>query len=105
FAPGTRDRVVAVRGTPASAMAEHNANLVGGDISGGRLNALRLVARPRFAWNTKRLAGAAEKAGAARPAAYLCSAATTPGPGVHGMAGFFAAREALARVFGIREEV
>ncbi|SMY11520.1 phytoene desaturase family protein [Brevibacterium jeotgali] len=96
FAPGFRERVVAVRGTPASRMAEHNANLVGGDISGGRLGPARLVARPRWAWETKRLAGTS---------AYLCSAATTPGPGVHGMAGFHAARDVLAQRFGIRDGV
>src|SRR5699024_10678036 len=83
FAPAPCERVVAVRGTPASRMAEHNGNLVGGAISGGRLGLARLVARPRWAWQTKRLGGTS---------AYLCSAATTPGPGVHGMAGFHAAR-------------
>ncbi|HLS33432.1 MAG TPA: NAD(P)/FAD-dependent oxidoreductase, partial [Brevibacterium sp.] len=96
FAPGLSERVVAVRGTPASRMAEHNGNLVGGDISGGRLGLARLVARPRWAWQTKRLGGTS---------AYLCSAATTPGPGVHGMAGFHAARDVLAQRFGIREDV
>ncbi|MGO1397492.1 MAG: phytoene desaturase family protein [Brevibacterium yomogidense] len=96
FAPGFRERIVAVRGTPASRMAEHNANLVGGDISGGRLGLARLVARPRWAWETKRLAGTS---------AYLCSAATTPGPGVHGMAGFHAARDVLAQRFGMRDGV
>src|SRR5699024_11010334 len=108
FAPGIRDRVVAVRGTPASRMAEHNANLVGGDISGGTMSLGRLVARPRYAWSTHRLAkagelraaggsrgfGEARGSGPARgsdaaPAAYLCSSATTPGPGVHGMAGLY----------------
>ena len=122
FAPGIRDRVVAVRGTPASRMAEHNANLVGGDISGGTMSLGRLVARPRYAWSTHRLAKAGElrEAGGSRgfgeargsgpargsdaaPAAYLCSSATTPGPGVHGMAGLYAARSVLADVFGVRE--
>ena len=98
FAPGIRDRIVAVQGTPASRMGEHNANLVGGDISGGRMSLGRLVARPRYAWSTHRLAGAGNT-----PAAYLCSSATTPGPGVHGMAGLYAARSVLRDVFGVQE--
>jgi phytoene dehydrogenase-like protein len=35
-------------------------------------------------------------------AVYLCSAATPPGPGVHGMCGYHAARAVLKRSFGIR---
>jgi phytoene dehydrogenase-like protein len=32
---------------------------------------------------------------------YLCSAATPPGVGVHGMCGFFAAQRALKEVFRV----
>lgn len=92
FAPGVRDRVVAARATPASRMHEHNPALVGGDIAMGTVSMWRMVARPRLARDPYRL----DDRGA-----YLCSAATPPGPGVHGMSGYFAAVRALEDRFGI----
>ena len=93
FAPGFRDIVVAVRSVPAARLAEHNANLVGGDIGVGGNTLMHALAgpTPRFnPWSTP------------IPGAYLCSSATPPGGGVHGMAGYFAARTVLRREFGIR---
>lgn len=94
FAPGFRDIVVAARSTPAARLAEHNANYVGGDIAAGGNNAWRALAGPTprlNPWSTP------------IPGVYLCSAATPPGAGVHGMAGYYAARALLKREFGIRE--
>ena len=93
FAPGFRDVVVAARSVPAARMAEHNANYVGGDIAVGGNNAFRALAGPVPAlnpWATP------------LPGVYLCSAATPPGAGVHGMAGYYAARTMLRREFGIK---
>lgn len=94
FAPGFRDVVVAARSVPAARMSEHNANYVGGDISVGGNSAVRALAGPTprvNPWSTP------------IPKVYLCSAATPPGAGVHGMAGYYAARTLLRREFGIRE--
>lgn len=86
FAPGLRERVVgtAVRG-PAELEAA-NPNHVGGDIITGANTPLRTVIRPRVALDPY-------STGA--PGLYICSAATPPGGGVHGMSGFNAARSAL----------
>ncbi|MGW8564994.1 phytoene desaturase family protein [Isoptericola sp. NPDC055881] len=92
FAPGFRDVVVASRGVPAAEMAAHNANYVGGDISAGAATMWQMVARPALRAEPYRVAGGV----------YLCSASAPPGPGVHGMGGWHAARRALRDVFGIR---
>ncbi len=92
FAPGFRDIVVAARAVPAARMADHNANYVGGDIGMGGNSAWRAIAGP-----TPRLNPWCTPI----PKVYLCSAATPPGGGVHGMAGYYAARTLLRREFGI----
>jgi phytoene dehydrogenase-like protein len=94
FAPGFRDRIVASAAIPASALQLYNANYVDGDIASGAATFDQLLARPVLSgspWRTP-LEGV-----------YLCSASTSPGPGVHGMAGWQAARAALSDVFGITE--
>lgn len=94
FAPGFRDIVVAARSVPAARMSDHNANYVGGDISVGGNSAVRALVGPTprvNPWSTP------------IPKVYLCSAATPPGAGVHGMAGYYAARTLLRREFAITE--
>ncbi len=93
FAPGFRDRILGSASSTAVDVERHNPNYVGGDIGSGGVSFAQLVARPTLTdpWSTP-LKGV-----------YLCSASTAPGPGVHGMAGFNAARRALAREFGVRE--
>jgi phytoene dehydrogenase-like protein len=87
FAPGFRDLVLARAPHDTAAMERHNPNLVGGDIAGGYSGFSQFVRRPALSthpWRTP-LGGV-----------YLCSAATPPGAGVHGMGGYHAARLALA---------
>ncbi|MDT8911324.1 NAD(P)/FAD-dependent oxidoreductase [Amycolatopsis sp. PS_44_ISF1] len=94
FAPGFADTVLASRAVPASAQEAHNANYVGGDIAAGAVTLRQVLGRPVPRWNTYRtpLSGV-----------YLCSGATPPGPGVHGMAGLHAAKAVLRHEFGIRQ--
>jgi phytoene dehydrogenase-like protein len=93
FAPGFRDIVHARHVTRPPDLEAANPNYVGGDIACGSAAGLRLVARPRLA---------ATPYATPDPSVYLCSSATPPGPGVHGMSGYHAARVALGRRFGVR---
>jgi len=92
FAPGFRDLVLARTVTRPADIGAGNPNNVGGDIAAGRCDGLRLLLRPT---------PSPVPYATPDPAIYLCSAATPPGPGVHGMCGYHAARTALRRVFRI----
>jgi phytoene dehydrogenase-like protein len=86
FAPGFRDLVLArVSSSPAQVEAE-NPNYVGGDIASGSTSVLQTVFRPTVAVRSYRTPVRG---------LYLCSAATPPGGGVHGMCGARAAGVAL----------
>lgn len=87
FAPGLRERIVgsAVRG-PAE-LAAGNPNYVGGDIAAGAADPVQLLARPRLTGTPYRTTASG---------VYLCSSATPPAPGVHGMCGANAAAAVLA---------
>ncbi|WP_347352513.1 NAD(P)/FAD-dependent oxidoreductase [Intrasporangium sp.] len=86
FAPGFRERVLARHVRSVGAIAAGNPNYVGGDVVGGANDARQLVLRPRPTLAPYRLGV---------PGVYLCSAATPPGAGAHGMCGWNAARAAL----------
>ncbi|AMM32978.1 FAD-dependent oxidoreductase [Sinomonas atrocyanea] len=86
FAPGFRARIRATAVRGPAALEAHNANYVGGDIGTGATSGLQLLARPRLAVNPY---------ATGVPGVYLCSAATPPGPGSHGMSGYRAAQAAL----------
>lgn len=87
FAPGLRDRILRrVDHSPAD-LAAKNENLVGGTIGGGSLSGLQQVFRPAPRLNPYRTGAAG---------VYVCSSATPPGGGVHGMGGYHAATTALA---------
>ncbi|MDQ1373649.1 MAG: hypothetical protein QOJ09_987 [Actinomycetota bacterium] len=86
FAPGFRDVVAArVVNYPAD-LERFNANIIGGDIAGGSAAGKQILLRPRVALDPYRMADDL----------YICSQSAPPGPGVHGMCGYFAAQSALA---------
>ena len=89
FAPGFLDTVRARHVTGPIELESQNANLVGGDIGGGSYSGRQLFARPRPQRNPFRTPDAR---------LFIGSASTTPGAGVHGMAGWGAAEQALATV-------
>lgn len=88
FAPGFCDRIIARHVQTPLQMEADNANYVGGDIACGAMDWRQLLTRPvarRTPYATS------------HPRLWICSAATPPGPGVHGMCGVLAAEAVLAR--------
>lgn len=92
FAPGFRDLILASSASTAADLALWNPNYGGGDIGTGHAGVAQLLARPTASADPWRLA----------KGLYLCSAAAVPGPGVHGMGGYLAARSVLRHEYGIR---
>jgi phytoene dehydrogenase-like protein len=89
FAPGFRDRILARHSRSVAQMEAYNANYVGGDVVTGANTALGLLFRPRVALDPYTIG---------IDGVYICSAATPPGAGAHGMCGYNAARSALRRL-------
>ncbi|WP_078325767.1 phytoene desaturase family protein [Mycobacteroides salmoniphilum] len=86
FAPGFRERIVGTAVRSTTEMSVYNANYVGGDIMTGAKDIRQLVFGPRVGLSPYSLG---------TPGMFLCSAATPPGPGAHGMCGVHAANAAL----------
>jgi phytoene dehydrogenase-like protein len=86
FAPGFRDCILERRVFSPAALEKMDANLIGGDISGGAMDIRQTLFRPtrsHYATSAKDI--------------YLCSSSTPPGGGVHGMCGYNAAKLVLSR--------
>jgi len=86
FAPGLRERIVARATLSPAELTARNANYVGGDIVTGANTPWQSLVRPRLALDPY---------STGIPGVYICSAATPPGGGVHGMGGCNAARSVL----------
>ncbi len=88
FAPGFRDLILARHVRTATQYQSYNPNYIGGDINGGAPTLGQLFTRP-----TARLSPYTTP----HKRIFLCSAATPPGGGVHGMCGWHAAQAVLRR--------
>jgi phytoene dehydrogenase-like protein len=86
FAPGFRDCVLARHVSTPAMLESADANLLGGDISGGAMSLAQIFFRPTV-----------RQYATSRRNIFLCSASTPPGGGVHGMCGYRAARMAIQR--------
>jgi len=90
FAPGFRETILAASTINAQQYEVYNPNYVGGDINSGAQDLGQLFTRPVARWDPY---------ATALKGVYLCSSATPPGGGVHGMCGHLAAQSALRREF------
>jgi phytoene dehydrogenase-like protein len=86
FAPGVRERILAKAVRSPAKIEADNANYVGGDIITGANTPWQTVIRPRLALDPY---------STGIPGVFICSAATPPGAGAHGMNGYNAARSVL----------
>jgi phytoene dehydrogenase-like protein len=86
FAPGFRERIVATSVRSTAELEADNANYVGGDIITGANTPVQVLIRPRLTLDPY---------ATGIPGVFICSAATPPGAGAHGMNGFNAAQSAL----------
>jgi phytoene dehydrogenase-like protein len=96
FAPGFRDRILASTAMTAAERTAFNPADIGGDILGGAFTLAQAVRRPILSptpWRTP------------MRGVYLASASTPPGPGVTGMPGWYAARQALSDNAGVGIEL
>jgi phytoene dehydrogenase-like protein len=90
FAPGFQALILARHVMAPADLERSNPNLIGGDITAGVSDLRQLFFRPTLGFTPYRTPS---------QGLYLCSASTPPGPGVHGMCGYHAARTALGDGF------
>jgi phytoene dehydrogenase-like protein len=86
FAPGVRDRIAATAVRTPAEIEAANPNFLGGDILTGANTPLQTLVRPRVS---------ADPYATGIPGVFICSAATPPGAGAHGINGFNAAEAVL----------
>lgn len=92
FAPGFKDLILAKHTMNTREVQAYNPNYIGGDINGGIIDIGQLFTRPVLRPSPYRTSA---------KGLYICSASTPPGGGVHGMCGYYAAKQSLKDVFNI----
>ena len=90
FAPGFQQRVLARHTMTATDMQAYNPNYIDGDINGGVQDWRQHFTRPSLRRDPYTTSD---------PRIYICSSATPPGGGVHGMCGYHAAEATLKRLW------
>src|SRR5690606_13658200 len=86
FAPGFRNLILSRHVITAADMEEYNPNYPGGDINNGMQSLDQIFTRPALRLSPYKTSARG---------LFLCSSATPPGGGVHGMCGYHAARKAM----------
>jgi phytoene dehydrogenase-like protein len=86
FAPGFRELVLARTARGPTQLEAENPNYIGGDINCGLASLRQTLARPVLRVSPY---------STPNPRIFLCSSATPPGGGVHGMCGYHAARAVM----------
>lgn len=86
FAPGVRERIVATSVRTPAEIEAANANFIAGGILTGANTPLQTLLRPR---------PLGDPYATGIPGVYICSAATPPGAGAHGINGFNAAESVI----------
>jgi phytoene dehydrogenase-like protein len=89
YAPGFKEVILAKSAMTARAMEGYNPNYVGGDINGGVQDVFQLYTRPVVSFFPYRTS--------ARNI-FICSSSTPPGGGVHGLCGYYGAKDLLKTI-------
>ena len=89
YAPGFKDIILKKHIINANDFQSYNPNYLGGAITGGAADVTQLFTRPVARLNPYTTPN---------PKIFICSAATPPGGGVHGMCGYWAAQAVIERI-------
>ncbi len=88
YAPGFKDIILKSHTINTEGFNKYNPNYLGGAITGGAADVKQLFTRPVARFNPYTTPN---------PKIFICSAATPPGGGVHGMCGYWAAQAVIKR--------